>query len=88
MTEISQADVERVGNDELVFMHRTEVHGRRMYSIHTLVLPDGTIRDVYFDVTARSSLGAGRPNQALEPTSGTVTDRDARSAPVPPVAHL
>jgi hypothetical protein len=30
-----------------------------------------------------------KPNKSPEPTSGSVTDRaDARSAPVPPVAHL
>jgi hypothetical protein len=57
------AQVEEVGDESIVFMHRTEVHQRRMYSIHTLVLTDRTIRDVYFDVTPRTSLMAPRPNQ-------------------------
>ena len=46
------AHVESVQKDEVVFGHRTEVHDGRMFSVHTLVLRDGTIRPVYFDITS------------------------------------
>jgi nitrate/nitrite transporter NarK len=43
---------------------------------------------LWFSLEMQKSRGK-EPNKSPEPTSGTVTDRtDARSAPVPPVAHL
>lgn len=49
---------EKHGAEDIVtFSHRTEARGSRMYSVHTLVLPDGSVRDVYFDVTDRSRAG-------------------------------
>jgi hypothetical protein len=46
------AEVEPVGKEEVVFGHRTEARDGRMFSVHTLVLRDGTIRPVYFDITS------------------------------------
>lgn len=39
-----------VGQEEvIVFSHRTETVDRIVLSVYTLQLPDGTLRDVYFD---------------------------------------
>lgn len=46
------AEVEELGGEELVFGHHTDVYNGRFFSVHTLVLPDGKIRSVYFDVTS------------------------------------
>ena len=47
-----QAEIEPVGKEEVVFGHRTEVRDKRAFSVHTLVLRDGTVRPVYFDITS------------------------------------
>ncbi len=46
------AEVEKTGGEEVVFGHHTDVHDGRFFSVHTLVLPDGKIRPVYFDITS------------------------------------
>jgi hypothetical protein len=46
------AEVEKVNEEAIVFGHHTDSHDGRVFSIHTLVLPDGSIRPVYFDITA------------------------------------
>ncbi|MGC4071719.1 MAG: hypothetical protein QM760_04250 [Nibricoccus sp.] len=47
-----QAEAESVGKEEIVFGHTTQVRDKRVFSVHTLVLRDGTVREVYFDITA------------------------------------
>jgi len=46
------AEVDKTGGEEVVFGHHTDVHDGRYFSVHTLVLPDGKIRPVYFDITS------------------------------------
>jgi len=46
------AEVEKTGGEEVVFGHHTDVHDGLFFSVHTLVLPDGKIRPVYFDITS------------------------------------
>jgi hypothetical protein len=46
-----QAEVERVDQEMVVFGHRTETRGDRVFSVHTLVLREGVIRSVHFDIT-------------------------------------
>ncbi len=46
------AEAEKTGGDEVVFGHHTDSHDGRIFSVHTLVLPDGKIRPVYFDITS------------------------------------
>ncbi|PTY07064.1 hypothetical protein DB347_09550 [Opitutaceae bacterium EW11] len=46
------AAIENTGDGEIVFGHRTESHNGRFFSVHTLVLPDGSLRSVYFDITS------------------------------------
>ncbi len=47
-----QAEVEQVGEEEVVFGHHTDIHDGRFFSVHTLVLSNGKIRSVYFDITS------------------------------------
>lgn len=47
-----QAEVENVGGDEVVFGHRTTSYNGKIFSVQTLVLSDGMIREVYFDITS------------------------------------
>ena len=46
------AEVEKVGEEEIVFGHHTDSHEGRFFSVHTLVLRDGSVRPVYFDITS------------------------------------
>lgn len=52
------AEVEKAGEEEIVFGHHTDSHEGRFYSVHTLVLKGGSVRTVHFDIT--SYFGAGR----------------------------
>ncbi|ATC63877.1 hypothetical protein CMV30_07905 [Nibricoccus aquaticus] len=45
------AEVEKIETEEVIFGHRTDVRNGRIFSIHILVLSDGKIREVYFDIT-------------------------------------
>ena len=46
------ADIEKVGEEEVVFGHHTDAHDGHLFSVHNLVLSDGSIRSVYFDITS------------------------------------
>lgn len=45
------ADVETVDGQEIVFGHFTSHHDGRLFSVYALVLSDGEVREVYFDIT-------------------------------------
>lgn len=42
--------VATTAGDEVIHLgHRTEVHGPAIFSVYEMQLPDGSVRDVYFD---------------------------------------
>lgn len=46
---LAEGGVDAAGKEYIYFPHRTESHGKAIFSIYIMQLPDGRVVEVYFD---------------------------------------
>jgi hypothetical protein len=69
---LAEGGVNAAGEEIIYFSHRTEVKGRAIFSIYIMQLPDGRVREVYFDQSGYFGKEAKEePNQPLQRNAST-----------------